>query len=945
MTEHALPSGTVTFLFSDVEGSTRLWEDHPDAMRAALVRHDELMTDAIAVHDGYVVKTTGDGFHAVFASAHDAIVGAVAAQRTIEAEPWSPPVRLRARIGVHSGEAHQRAGDYYGSSTNRAARLMSAGHGGQVVVSGVTAALVAEHLPDDIELVALGEHRLRDLAEAMAVFQLAASGLPREFPPLRSLDAYPSNLPVQLSSFVGRDGDVAEIAKLLRDRRLVTLTGVGGVGKTRLALQVAAEVLPRFPDGAWLCELAPVRDPNGVVDAVANAFQVTARPGMSVEDSLIAYLRSQELLIVLDNCEHVLRAVAALVTAIEGACPRVRVLATSREGLSVRGEQMLAVRSLEVPDATTSLEALSAYEAVQLFVDRARGVKANFVLDVTTADGVAQVCQRLDGVPLAIELAAARVGAMNPAELARRLDRRFRLLTGGDRMAIERHQTLRAAIDWSYDLLTEPEQRLLDRMSVFVGGCTLEAVEAVGAGDPVDPDDVFDLVANLVARSLVVADDTGPETRYRLLETIRQYAEERLVERGETDALRGQHCDFYTEFAADVDERIYGPQQVELGARLARERDNLLAAMRFAIAIHDADRAIHLLCALPSPAAQVNDLVVFDAEDVLAMPGIRNHPLAAWALAIGANSAGNRGDSPRARELGAEALAVEPDRWPASTPTPATVVPVIVSYARAYASANAGNVEAAVGHYLDAAGSVRAGNLPVALAAQALTFAGVTGSTADPTTARAHASEALVLARRSGMPAAISGALLTLALALVAEEPDQARALLEEASELESTLGYENLSTLVVSVSVTARLRSWPRTLRDASRYLRHTLRSGSAISTSVLGVLNLTARGLAEDRPEAAAVIQGAVVPIVRSFTTGDGADAVGSAGQIGPLDFVADYRREATQILAATLGEDRLRELRAQGAAMDADGACAYACREIDAYLATLDEEPSGV
>ena len=574
MTE--LPSGTVTFLFTDVEGSTRLWEDHPDVMHGVLARHDEIVRDAIESHGGYVVKTTGDGFHAAFATARGALDAALSAQQALTAEPSVQDVSVKVRMGVHTGEARVRDGDYYSSAVNRAARLMAVGHGGQIVCSQATADLARDALAEGVELIDLGEHRLRDLSRPERLFQVNAPGLIGTFAPLRSLDSFPSNLPAQLSSFVGREGDVIELAQVLREKRLVTLTGVGGVGKTRLSLQVAAEVLPRFRDGAWFCELAPVRDPAGVVDAVASVFQVTARPGMTLEDSLVAYLGQQELLIVLDNCEHVLRPVAALVRAIEAACPRVRVLATSREGLSVRGEQIIAVASLDVPDDTTNPDAVHACEAVRLFVDRAQGVKTDFVVDATNAEAVAQVCQRLDGVPLAIELAAARIAAMNPGELARRLDRRFRLLTGGDRDAIERHQTLRATIDWSYDLLSEPEQRLLDRLSVFAGGCTLDAAEAVCAGDPIDADDGFELLANLVARSLVVADDTGPDTRYRLLETIRQYGEERLAEHEETDVLRARHCDHYTEFAGVVRGHSYGPGQIEWGARLARDRDNLL---------------------------------------------------------------------------------------------------------------------------------------------------------------------------------------------------------------------------------------------------------------------------------------------------------------------------------------------------------------------------------
>ncbi len=654
-----LPSGTVTFLFTDVAGSTRLWEEHPDAMRDALARHDVLLREAIEAHGGYVVKTTGDGFHAAFATADAGVVAAVAAQRALESEDWPLPEPLRVRMGLHTGAASLRDGDYFGSAVNRAARLEAIAHGGQVVCSQAAADLARDALTEGVALVDLGEHRLRDLSRPERVFQVNAPGLVDTFARLRTLDAFPSNLPAQLSSFVGRERDVADLAQLLGEKRLVTLTGVGGVGKTRLALQVAAEVLDRFADGAWLCELAAVRDSAGAVDAVAAVFQVSARPGMTLEESLVAYLRDQELLIVLDNCEHLLGPVAALVRAIEGACARVRVLATSREGLGVRGEQLIAVPSLEVPDDTTDLAGVSSCEAVRLFVERAQGAKASFEVDAGNADAVAQVCRRLDGVPLAIELAAARITAMNPAELARRLDRRFRLLTGGDRDAIERHQTLRATIDWSYDLLSEPEQRLLDRLSVFAGGCTLDAAEAVCAGDPIEGDDVFELLANLVARSLVVADDTGSDTRYRLLETIRQYGEERLAETGDTDTVRTRHCDHYIEFAGVVRAHSYGPEQVEWGARLARDHDNLHAAMAFALATRDLERAMRLLCDLPSTYLQVDDMVIFDPEAVLALPGAADHAASAPVLMLAGFQAMHRGDDPRALELCDQAFAAE----------------------------------------------------------------------------------------------------------------------------------------------------------------------------------------------------------------------------------------------------------------------------------------------
>jgi predicted ATPase/class 3 adenylate cyclase len=621
-----LPSGTVTFLFTDLEGSTRLWEHHPDAMQGALARHDDILRDAIAGQDGHVVKSTGDGIHAVFADAAGAVKAAVAAQLALVSESWGSTGPLRVRMGVHTGRAEQRGGDYFGTALNRAARLMSVAHGGQIVVSLATEELVRDVISEECGFVDLGEHRLRDLGRPERIFQVVHSGLRREFAMLRTLDAFPGNLPLQSNSFIGRGEDLERVREALAVSPVVTLTGVGGVGKTRLALQAAAEVLPRFRDGAWLCELQVVRDPGAVVDAVAGVFRVSARPGSTSEESLLAYLRDLELLVVLDNCEHLLRPVAGLVARVVASCPGVRVFATSREALNLRGEQILVVPSLTVPEDDMDIGALGECEAVRLFSDRARALKADFAVDASNATSVGQICRRLDGVPLAIELAAARITAMNPAELGRRLDRRFRLLTGGERVAIERHQTLRAAIDWSYELLTVAEQALLARVAMFAGGWTLEAAEAVCSGDPIDEDEVLELLAGLVARSLVVADDQGEKTRYRLLETLRQYGEERLAEAGETDRVRLRHSEYYAEFAGVVGSHVYGPDQVEWGARLARERDNLLAAMAYALNNRNVDLAFRLFLQVPATGVQIDDLVVIDPAPLLALPGATEHP-------------------------------------------------------------------------------------------------------------------------------------------------------------------------------------------------------------------------------------------------------------------------------------------------------------------------------
>ena len=523
------PSGTVTFLLTDLEGSTRLWEQDPEAMKAAMARHDELLENAIEASRGFVFSRMGDGMAAAFASARDAVSAAAAIQKGLADEPWGTARPLRARIGLHTDEGIVVNNNYASQPVNRCSRLMTAAHGGQVVISGATEALVRDELSAGLVLIGLGEHRLRDLGRPIRVFQLSNEDAREEFPPLRTLDSFPGNLPAQVSSFVGRQAEVARVASALAESRVVTITGVGGVGKTRLAIQVAADLLPRYREGAWLVELAPVRDPDGVVQATAAAFHLTNRGSPSLEDSLIDMLAHKQLLLVMDNCEHLLGPVAELVTRIERACPEVAVLATSREGIAIEGEQLIALPPLQAGKSGEDIERLVQTDAVSLFVERARQVKADFALTQGNARAVVEICQRLDGVPLAIELAAARVIALNPAELLRRLDRRFQVLAGGRRGAVARHATLRAAIDWSYELLSVAEQQLLARMAVFTGGCTLEAIEEVCTGDPVEREEVVDLVTALVARSLVIAEDTRLGTRYRLLETIRQYGEERLA--------------------------------------------------------------------------------------------------------------------------------------------------------------------------------------------------------------------------------------------------------------------------------------------------------------------------------------------------------------------------------------------------------------------------------
>ena len=459
-------------------------------------------------------------------------------QLRLEGEVWPTGSALRVRMGLHTGEVRVRGGDHVDyTPINRCARVRAAGHGGQVLLTKATSDLVAGGLGSGFGLKRLGEFRLRDLAAPELIFQLIHADLPVDFPPIHTVAERTGNLPLQVSSFIGRARELDQTAAALGDARLVTLTGPGGVGKTRLALQTAGQLASHFGAGAWLCELAPIRDVAVVDDAVAAVLSVTAPAGRTTREALVEFLRSKQLLLVLDNCEHLLEAAAALAGVLQGSCDRLVILATSREGLGIEGERLIPVPPLQVPGADADLGTIVEAEAVRLFAERAAAVKPNFTVTAENATAVAAVVQRLDGIALAIELAAARAAAMTPTELARRLERSFAVLAAGRRGALPHHQTLRATIDWSYQLLAEPEQRLLARLAVFAGGATLEAAEAVCSGDGIDPDAVFDLLASLVARSLLVAEEHGPETRYRLLETIRQYGEQRLTERGETRAV------------------------------------------------------------------------------------------------------------------------------------------------------------------------------------------------------------------------------------------------------------------------------------------------------------------------------------------------------------------------------------------------------------------------
>jgi predicted ATPase/class 3 adenylate cyclase len=586
MAPSALPTGTVTFLFTDVEGSTRLWEEQPEAMRTAIARHDAVLRRAVLAHGGHVVKTTGDGLHAAFATAGGALAACLDAQAVLQAGDWGAVGPLRVRMALHTGAAELRDGDYYGPALNRAARLLAAAHGGQVLLSQVTAALVRDDLPGGADLRDLGEQRLRDVPRPERISQLLAPVLPAEFPPLRTAGATHHNLPLPLTSFVGREHELAAVTEVLRTHRLVTLTGPAGTGKTRLALQVAAAVLDEFADGVFVAALAPLSDPALVLSTIAQTLGVREAAGRPLLESLKDYLREKQLLLLLDNFEQVLAA-APLVSDLLASCRDLTVLVTSREVLHLAGEYDFPVPPLRLPEVTHLLtpERLSQYEAVRLFIARALAVKPDFAVTNENAPAVADICHRLDGLPLAIELAAARSRLFPPQALRTRLEHRLPLLTGGGRDLPARQQTLRNAIAWSYDLLDAAEQALFRRLAVFVGGCTVKAAEAVclAGGDPAL--DIVDGLDALVSKSLLRPDEesAGEEPRVGMLETIREYALEQLELSGEAERVRGLQAAYYLAVAEQAELELHGPEQVAWVARLEREHDNFRAALAWAL--------------------------------------------------------------------------------------------------------------------------------------------------------------------------------------------------------------------------------------------------------------------------------------------------------------------------------------------------------------------------
>jgi predicted ATPase/class 3 adenylate cyclase len=597
------PTGTVTFLFTDIEGSTKLWEKSPRGMQVALIRHDAVLWEAIERHGGFVFKTVGDAFCAAFPTALGALEAALAAQRGLFSEAWGAEIgTLRARMALHTGATHERDGDYFGPPVNRVARLLSAGHGGQILLSSSTQELVRDHLPAATHLRYLGEKRLKDLSRPERIFQLTTPALPSEFPPLKTLESHTNNLPLQATPLVGREREVEAVCGLLRssETRLLTLLGPGGTGKTRVGLQVAAELADDFEDGVFFVPIAAITDPTLVAPTIARVLGLSEGGAQPLEELLEGYLRDRQTLLLLDNLEQVLEA-APIVERLLSNAPNLKILATSRIPLGLYGEYEFPVPPLSLPDPDSlpPLEYLTEYEAIRLFVERARAVRPDFSLTEENGPAVVEICERLDGLPLAIELAAARIKLLPPRVLLDRLGNRLKILTGGARNLPERQRTLRNAIEWSYGLLDEGEKMLFGRLGVFSSGATLEAMEAVCDAEGDLPTDVFEGASSLLNKSLVRQEEgAGGEPRFVMLETIHEFANAKLEGRGEAEAVRRAHAEYFLALAEEADPMLWGAEDAAWLDRLEQEHDNMRTALSWAIEHEEGELALRLGAAL-----------------------------------------------------------------------------------------------------------------------------------------------------------------------------------------------------------------------------------------------------------------------------------------------------------------------------------------------------------
>ncbi len=804
-------SGITTFLLTDIEGSSMLWEREHERMRSALACHDALARTAVEGNRGVVVKMSGDGVHAAFDDPLDGLAAVLAFQQMLADPAATGGIALRVRCGLHAGTAERRDNDFFGSTVNRAARISNSAHGGQVLLSHAVAALLAHRLPAGVTLRDLGRVRLRDLASPERLYQVMHPQLREQFPALRTLEATPNNLSQQLTSFVGRQRELNDVRTLLRNTRLLTLFGAGGIGKTRLSQQVAADVMDDFPDGVWFVELAALSDPRLVPQSVAFVLGVKEEAGRPVTEALLKFLRDRRLLLVLDNCEHLVQSCAELVTQMLQAGPNVKVMASSREHLHVAGESSYPVPALAIPDAGKAIElaAFTRYEAVLLFVDRAAAAQPSFVLTEENATAVADICQRLDGIPLAIELAAARVRTLSVQMIASRLDDRFRLLARGDRSAMPRQQTLRALIDWSHDLLSEREKVLLRRLAVFAGGWSLEAADAVGAGGDIEASDVLDVLSNLVEKSLVNMDADGG--RYRLVETVRRYAQEKLDASGEGDATRTRHLAFYLAMAERASPELVGPEQGKWLVQLDLEGENLLAAHAWCDHAEDgAEQGLRLVFAVKLYMFYRGLLALLHRATVraLARPGAQGRSLARCRALHTAGQLGSlMGQYGEAREYLEESLSIA--RELGDTRRVGTVLDELGAV-----FAGQGDLTAAKGHIQEALAIARELGNKRELMAALNALAQIHRMQAELDNAEPLYEQMLALARELEDSENIAIGLLNLAMVAIARDAgENARKCLLEALAIAVEIGSRpaGQSALEVAAGLAALRREWAR--------------------------------------------------------------------------------------------------------------------------------------
>jgi predicted ATPase/class 3 adenylate cyclase len=907
-----LPQGTVTFLFTDLEGSTRRWEAHPEQMRDALARHNTIVREAVESHHGVVFSTMGDGMAVVFASARDAVRAVLTAQLGLAGEDWGEVTGpLAARMGLWTDEGVLGGEHYLNQPLNRCARLMAAGHGGQALLSEATELLVREDLPDGCALVDLGEHRLRDLARPVRIFQLSGPGLRTEFPPLRTLEAFAGNLPVQLSSFVGRADELAGLAAAIRRSALVTVTGPGGVGKTRLAVQAAADLLPSFAEGAWLCELAPAGDEQAMAQAVAAALRVRPRPGLSTAASVVEFLRTRTaLLLVLDNCEHLLGPAAALAADILRACGGVRIVATSRQPLGVQGEQVFGLRPLSLPPQDAGVAAAAASEAVSLFVQRAAAVRGDFSLSPANVAAVGEICRRLDGIPLAIELAAARVSALRPAEIAGLLDERFRLLARGRADAIGRQQTLQATVEWSYTLLGEAGRQVFDGLGVFPASFDADAAAAVVGAGGLPRWDVLDTLTELVGQSMV-AEEEGPEqtSRYRLLETMRAYARQQLAD-DQQDLLQDRHAEHFAAFAERAGPELAGPAQLQWQHRIRAERDNLQAAVTWSLASSGQAHqlAFRIVAALADFGLSPSIIGAW-AEACVAQISTCPPELRAMILAAAANGAFFAGDIPLAQRRAEDAL-----REPSSDPVSAGLVRGVL--AQIYVLTGQPERGASIAREGRQEAAERGSQVYVVLLLAMETIALIAAG--DHAAARRPAMEAVEIARSVRNPALSATALFAAASAIWSSEPQTALTFIEDSLDLSRTVAFDAILGFALSLdaAIRARCGDLPGALAVLQEATVQQHGDGNLLGLAIT-LQRATAVLARLGEAESAAVLYGAVSAHLPLFLIGIYKD------ELSEID-------EAQSLARHALGEAAYSAALGRGAAIDGDEVVGYALGE---------------